>query len=127
MPRGQSHTTWFSELKDILKQEWKDNLSIQEHFELMKILNVKLMEIRKTLNVKPPMFWCRNCKKRHEGKLIMVTLTSMYYALERFEICSHEKHLELKRNWRKYSKEHSIDIHGQSKKEHKSIILHKCR
>jgi len=123
MPSGQSYTTWFSELKDILKKEWKDNLSIQEHFDLMKRLNMKLVEIRKNFDVKPPMIWCKNCNGRHKGKLAMVTITSMYFALERFEICSHEKHLELKRNWKKYSKVNSINIHGHSKKEHESITM----
>ena len=129
MPAGQSFTTWFSELKNILKHQWKDDLSIQEHFELIEILNLKLTEIRDELNVKPPIIRCKNCNAKHEGKLVMVTITSMYYALERFEICSHEKHLELKRNWRKYSKNNSIDIHGKSKitkKEHESRTLHSC-
>ena len=62
-------------------------------------------------------FWCKNCNERHESKLTMITITSMYFALERFELCTHEEHLELKRNWRKYSKENSIDIHNQLKKE----------
>lgn len=44
----------------------------------------------------------------------MVTITSMYYALNRFEVCTYEEFLALMRNWRKYSKKHSIDIHGES-------------
>ena len=65
------------------------------------------------------MFWCKHCKTRHASKFNMVTITAMYYALERFEICTSEKHLALKRNWKKYSKEHSIDIRGQLKKNTK--------
>ena len=45
MPAGQSFTTWFSELKNILKHQWKDDLSIQQHFELIENLNLKLTEI----------------------------------------------------------------------------------
>lgn len=120
MPKGQSHTTWFSELKDILNEQWKDNLSIQQHIELLKTLNINLAKIREQLKVKPPVIWCNNCNAKHEGRLGMVTMTAMYFALERFEICSHEKHLELKRNWKKYSKENSTDIYGQTFIEIKS-------
>ncbi len=119
MPSGQSSTTWFPELKKILKQKWKFKSNIQEHFELVKILNKKLIEVREELNVKPPTFWCKNCNERHESKLTMVTLTSMYFALERFELCTHKEHLELKRKWRKYSKENLINIYGNPIEEEK--------
>jgi len=125
MPSGQSQTTWFPELKNILKTQWKYNLNIQDHFDLMKRLNDRLLEIRKEYNVKPPTFFCKNCNGRHKGKLQMVTITSMYFALERFEVSTHEEHLELKRNWKKYSKENSINIHGKvMKKENKNTKAH---
>ena len=117
MPSGQSSTTWFPELKKILKTQWKFSLKIRDHFDLMKILNVELDKIRKDLNVKAPIFFCKHCNEKHEIKLQMVTITSMYFALERFEICTHDEHLELKRNWRKYSKEESINIHGRTIEE----------
>jgi hypothetical protein len=49
----------------------------------------------------------------------VVTITSMYFALERFELCTHDEHLELKRNWRKYSKKNSINIYGKPIEEKK--------
>ncbi len=112
MPVGQAHTTWFPELKTMLKNEWNFNSNIPQHFELVKMLNDKLAQVRKDLNVKPPMIWCNHCNGRHEGRLSIVTITSMYFGLERFELCAHKDHLELKRNWKKYSKQNLIDIHG---------------
>lgn len=119
MPTGQSNMTWFPELKNILKNQWNFNLSIQEHFDLMNILNTELSKVRKDLKVKPATFFCKYCNKRHEIKLNMVTITSMYFALENFEICTHKEHLELKRNWRKYSKQNLINIHGKPTEEKK--------
>jgi hypothetical protein len=113
MPAGQSNTTWFPKLKNLLKEQWKFDSTIEEHFELVKTLNENLEEIRKRLNVKPPTFWCKHCNERHESKMSVVTITSMYFALERFELCTHDEHLELKRNWRKYSKNNSINIYGK--------------
>jgi hypothetical protein len=121
MPAGQSTTTWFPELKATLKSDWNFNMEIEDHFKLMTKLNDQLRRIRKELNIKPPMFFCYHCNEKHESELTMVTITSMYFALERFEICNHKEHLELKRNWRKYSKQNSINIHGKPiDKEEKS-------
>jgi len=124
MPSGQSHTTWFPELKAILETDWNFNSKIDDHFALMNKLNNHLTRIRKELNVKPPTFFCRHCNERHESELAMVTITSMYFALERFGICNHKEHLELKRNWRKYSKQNSINIHGKIIDEENRITKH---
>lgn len=113
MPAGQSNTTWFPELKSTLKSDWNFNMNIEDHFELVAKLNDQLSTIRKELNVKPEMIYCNHCKERHEREFTMVTITSMYFALERFEICNHKEHLELMRNWRKYSKQNSINIYGK--------------
>lgn len=48
-----------------------------------------------------------------------VTITSMYFAIKNTELCTHKEHLELKRNWRKYSKENQINIHGNPIEEEK--------
>jgi hypothetical protein len=124
MPAGQSNTTWFPEIRSTLKLEWNFNMSIEEHFELIAKLNNQLNKIRKELNVKPPMFYCNHCKERHESEFSVVTITSMYFALERFEICNHKEHLELKRNWRKYSKRNSINIYGKPIGEEKESPQH---
>lgn len=112
MPSGQSSTTWFPELKNILEQEWTFNPNIDEHFKLVEKLNKQLKRVRLELNVKTRTFWCHNCNERHESEFSSVTITSLYFALERFGHCTHKEHLELKRNWRKHSKENSVNIYG---------------
>lgn len=114
MPAGQSNITWFPEVKLTLKSLWNSNMDIEDHFELMAKLNEQLGKIRTDLNVKPEMYYCYHCNERRQGEFTMVTITSMYFALERFEICDHKKHLELKRNWRKYARQNSINIHGKA-------------
>ena len=127
MPAGQSHTTWFPELKATLKSQWQFDSNIEDHFALINKLNNQLTNIRKELNVKAPMFYCYHCKERHASAFTMVTITSMYFALERFEICDHKEHLELKRNWRKYSKQNSINIHGKPLEQEKKSRKHNSR
>jgi hypothetical protein len=115
MPAGQAHTTWFPELKEILKTKWNLNSTIQEHFVLINGLNKKLNQIRTDLNIEPPMMWCPNCQKRHRSKFTNVSITAMYYAIKRFELCNNEEFNKLTREWKKYSKSQNIDIYGNHK------------
>ena len=73
MPAGQAHTTWFPELKDILKDSWNSKLSIEQHFDIVNDLNKKLKQIRTDLNIQPPMMWCPNCQKRHRSRFTDVS------------------------------------------------------
>ena len=121
MPAGQAHTTWFPELKEILKNKWNSNLSIKQHFDLVDDLNNRLKQIRTDLNIQPPMMWCPKCQKRHRSKFSNVSITAMYYALKRFELCENDDFNKLLREWKKYSKSENIDIYG-NEKVNKNIV-----
>ena len=124
MPAGQAHTTCFPELKDVLKNKWSSNLSIEQHFDLVDDLNEKLKQIRLELNIQPPMMWCPNCQKRHRSSYTDISITAMYYALKKFEFCENDKFNKLLRGWKKYSKSENIDIYGNEKTD-KSIVRNK--
>ena len=115
MPAGQAHTTWFPELKDILKNKWSSNLFIEQHFDLVNDLNKKLKQIRTDLNIQPPMMWCPKCQKRHRSRFTDVSITAMYYALKRFDFCESIEFNKLLWEWKKYSKSENIDIYGNEK------------
>ena len=114
MPAGQAHTTWFPELKDILKKRWNSRLTISQQFDLVNELNKKLNQIRTDLNIQPPMMWCPKCQKRERSRFTEVSITAMYYALKRFELCEDEDVKKLLRDWKKYSKSENIDIYGKN-------------
>lgn len=97
MPAGQAHTTWFPELKAILKERWNSKMTIEQHFDIVNDLNNKLTQIRTDLNIQPPMMWCPNCQKRHRSKFTDVSITAMYYALKRFEVCGNDEFNKLLR------------------------------
>lgn len=114
MPIGQAHTTWFPELKDILKKRWNAKLTISQQFDLVNELNKKLNQVRTDLNIKPPMMWCPHCQKRERSRFTEVSITAMYYALKRFELCEDEDVKKLIRDWKKYSISENIDIYGKN-------------
>jgi hypothetical protein len=112
MPQGQAHTVWFPELKLFLKERWSPDLSIAYQFLLVSELNQLLDNIRAKYNIKPPMMWCPKCQKRTRSKFTPISITSMIYALKRFEICSEPEFKNLMKEWKGYSKKEGIDIYG---------------
>jgi hypothetical protein len=121
MTAGQAHTTWFPELKNILKTKWRSNLSIEQQFGLVNELTEKLKQIRTELNIQLPMMWCPKCKKRQCSKFTDVSITAMYYALKKFEFCQKDEFNMLLGKWKKYSKSENIDIFGNEKTD-KSLV-----
>lgn len=115
MPAGQAHTTWFPELIDTLKDRWNSKMSIEQHFDLVNDLNKKLYQIRTDLDIQPPMMWCPNCQERHRSRFTNISVTAMYYALKRFELCHNDEFNKLLREWKKYSKSENINIYGIEK------------
>ena len=113
MPAGQAHTIWFQELKQLLQDNWKTNLTIPEQFKIVTDLNKKLNQIRTERNIQPPMMWCPNCKERHRSRFTDVSITAMYFALKRFDICTGNEFNELRKKWKIYSKEKNLDIYGK--------------
>jgi len=120
MPSGQAHTTWFPELKELLKQKWEKDSSITEQFQLARLLNEKLNQIRKDLDIQPPIIWCPSCKERHRGTFSEVSITAMYYALAKEGICDYSELSKLRREWKKYSLSEGIDVYGNKKGDKES-------
>ena len=113
MSSGQAHTTWFPELKQLLQDNWNTNLTIPEQFELVAGLNNKLKQIRTERNIQPPMMWCPNCQERHRSRFMDVSITAVYFALKRFDMCTENEFNELRKKWKIYSKEKNLDIYGK--------------
>lgn len=112
MPTGQAHTTWFPELKQLLQDKWNTNLTIPEQFEFVAGLNNKLNQIRTERNIQPPMMWCPDCQDRHRSRFMDVSITAVYFALKRFDLCTENEFNELRKKWKIYSKEKNLDIYG---------------
>ncbi|WP_281638247.1 hypothetical protein [Flavobacterium marginilacus] len=113
MSTGEAHTIWFPELKQLLKENWKENLTITKQFKLVAELDNKLNQIRAEKNIQAPMMWCPKCQERHRSKLRSISITAMYFALKKFDNCTEIQFVELIKNWKIYSKEKNLDIYGK--------------
>ena len=113
MRSGQAYTTWFPELKILLKARWTNDLTFEEQFKLLADLNSKINQIRIDNNIQPAMIWCPNCEERHRSRFTEISITALYFALKRFEICSENDFKEFRKRWKKYSIEQNLDIYGK--------------
>jgi len=113
MQSGQAHTTWFPELKILLKARWTIDLTFVEQFKLLADLNSKLNQIRIDNNIQPAMIWCPKCKERHRSRFMEISITALYFALKRFEIFTEDDFKEFRKRWKKYSAEKNLDIYGK--------------
>jgi len=64
MAAGDAGRTWFSEMVETLRQEWKSEMSWEQVIALRDRLDAILQEIRSSREIRPPMMWCPVCKTR---------------------------------------------------------------
>lgn len=67
MPSGDSQRHCFSEMIEILLQQWKPELSWDELTRLTAYLDAMLQQIRKDLNIVPPMCTCSAVSAAYMG------------------------------------------------------------
>jgi hypothetical protein len=67
------------------------------------------------------MMWCPNCKERHRSIFTDISITALYFALKRFELCTAEEFRELVKKWKKFSAEKNLNIYGKSIDEARQV------
>ena len=112
MPAGDSQRKWFPEMVDELRSRWSKGMSLEELISLTRELDEMLQEIRTQRKIKPVMMWCPKCQKRQPSAPPRVSVRSVIFALGRFGIASSDTVSSLEKHWKKYRKEHELDLRG---------------
>jgi len=86
MAAGDASRTWFSEMVETLRQEWKSEMAWEQVFTLRDRLDAMLQEIRYSRGIRPPTMWCPVCKKRTQQAAPSVSVRALIFALGRFGI-----------------------------------------
>ncbi|HKA16981.1 MAG TPA: hypothetical protein VKN18_01575 [Blastocatellia bacterium] len=63
MPAGDASRTWFSEMIETLRQEWKPEITWDQVIALRDRLDAMLKEIRFSRGVRLPTMWCPVCNR----------------------------------------------------------------
>ena len=113
MASGDASRTWFSEMVETLRQEWKSEISWQQVFTLRDHLDAMLKEIRLARSIKPPSMWCPVCKKQTQQAPPSVSVRALIFALGRFGIVAATEATSLEKRWAKHRKENNLDRNGK--------------
>jgi hypothetical protein len=113
MASGDASRTWFSEMIEALRQEWKQEMGWEELIALRDRLDAMLKEIRLSRGIRPPTMWCPICNQRTQQAAPSVSVRALTLALGRFNIAPLAEVKSLERRWTKHRKENSLDRNGR--------------
>jgi len=109
MPAGDASRTWFSEMVEALRCEWKPDTPWAEIIALRDRLDAMLQQIRLSRGIRPPPMWCPVCKQRTQQTEPSVSVRAVIFALGRFVILPQVDVKSLEKRWAKHRKENGLD------------------
>jgi hypothetical protein len=113
MPAGDASRTWFSEMVEVLRQEWRAEMPWEEIIALRNRLDLMLQQIRLSRGIRPATMWCPVCDNRTQQAARSVSVRAVILALGRFRVLAEGEVKLLERGWAKHRKQESLDLNGK--------------
>ncbi len=115
MASGDRQRTWFPEMIEILRAEWRPDLSSGELIALRDRLDETLQDIRQSRDLQPVKCStrCSCCGKRLVQGGGSVSVRAAILAVQRFGIAPSEEVRPVERAWARYRKETGADLYGK--------------
>src|SRR5262249_42933845 len=104
----------FPEMTVRLRSEWHEGMSIPALIGLRDELDETLHRIRAGRNIQTPIITCRRCGMTGHAAEPRVSMRALILALARFEIASKDQTRALEKAWKRYRKQHRLDIEGRT-------------
>lgn len=102
MAAGDASRTWFSEMVETLRREWKPEMPWEEVIVLRDHLDSMLEEIRLSRGIRPPSMWCPVCNRQTQQAPPSVSVRALIFALSRFGIVAAAEFRSLEKRWAKH-------------------------
>jgi hypothetical protein len=116
MTAGDRSRIWFPEIVDMLRIQWRQDLSWQSVVELRDLLQNMLDEIRQSRGILPPVIRCRWCGHVGPAKPPAISVRAMLISVRRFGIDTIEAIEKREREWERYRRKNKLDLHGRVSK-----------
>lgn len=113
MAAGDASRTWFSEMVETLRREWRADMPWEEIIALRDRLDSMLREIRLSRGIRPPTMWCPVCNQRTRQAPPSVSVRAVIFALGRFGVAPPGEVKSLEKRWAKHRKENGLDRNGK--------------
>ena len=114
MASGDASRTWFSEMVEALRREWRPDMPWTQVIALRDQLDAMLQEIRSSRQIQPPTMWCPTCNEGTQQAPPSVSVRALIFALGRCRIVPPSEVKALEKGWTKHRKENSLDRNGKS-------------
>jgi hypothetical protein len=113
MPSGDAQRVWWPEMIEMLREEWRASLEMDELIALRDRLDEVLQRTRDEANILPPMMTCPKCGTRARGARHHVSVRALILAAGRFDIAPIEEMKAVEKAWARHRKEHDLDPDGR--------------
>ena len=87
MAAGDASRTWFSQMVETLRREWKPEMPWEEVIALRDRLDAMLKEIRFSRGIRPPSMWCSVCNRQTQQAPPNVSVRASYICAWSFWHC----------------------------------------
>ena len=113
MASGDASRTWFPEMVDALREQWRLEMSPDDLIALAARLDGMLQKIRVERNIQPPMMRCPHCGQRGRSPVMRVSVRTVLFALGRFGLAPSTVVKESDRLWKKHRLANGLDRYGK--------------
>ena len=114
MPAGDASRTWFSEMIETLRQEWKPEIAWEQVIALRDRLDAMLKEIRFSRGIRQSTMWCPVCNRHTQQASPNVSVPALIIlTLGRFGLVATAQVKWLEKRWAKHRKENNLDGNGK--------------
>jgi hypothetical protein len=115
MPAGDRQRTWFPEMVEVLRAEWRAQLSWNELIALRDRLDAMLQHIRTSRHIEPANanLPCPCCGAPMTQGSPGVSVRAIILALARFGLASEAEVKALERGWKKHRQATNCDLNGK--------------
>ena len=122
MASGDRQRTWFPEMVEVLRSEWRPEMTCAEIIALRDQLDKMLKWIRNSLNLQPvtTSTLCPCCNEPMVQGAGGVSVRATILALNRFGIAPANEIKFLEKTWSKHRRETGLDLNG--KPPHSSVM-----
>jgi hypothetical protein len=117
MPAGDRQRTWFPEMVEALRTEWRAEMSWDELIALRGRLDRMLQDIRESRHIQPATasMLCPCCGAPVTQGSANVSVRATILALSRFGIAPEDYVKVLEKRWNKYRQANGCDLHGKQR------------
>ena len=115
MPAGDRQRTWFPEMVEALRAEWRSGMSWNDRIILRDWLDRMLQHIRQSRHIRPANanLLCPCCGAPMTQGSASVSVRATILALARFGIAPEAEVKALERGWKKYRQATNCDLDGK--------------